>query len=39
VGNMDNMGELTDILGCGTSSLPLKYLGIPLGAFYKANSI
>jgi hypothetical protein len=26
VGNVDNMGELTSILGCGTSSLPLSIL-------------
>jgi hypothetical protein len=39
VGNVDNMVELTGILGCGTSSLPLKYLGIPLRASYKAKSI
>jgi len=39
VGNVDNMGELTGILGCGPSSLPLKYLGLPLGASYKAKSI
>jgi hypothetical protein len=39
VGNVDNMGELTSILGCGTSFLPLKYLGFPLGASYKAKSI
>jgi hypothetical protein len=36
VGNVD---ELANILGCGTSSLPLKYLGILLGASYKAKSI
>ncbi|XP_062167013.1 uncharacterized protein LOC133873310 [Alnus glutinosa] len=39
VGNVDNMGELTGILGCGTSSLPLKYLGFLLRASYKAKSI
>lgn len=27
VGNVDNVAELASILGCGTSSLPLKYLG------------
>jgi hypothetical protein len=27
------------ILGCGVSSLPLKYLGFLLGASYKAMSI
>jgi hypothetical protein len=28
-----------DILGCEVSYLPLKYLGLPLGASYKAKSI
>jgi hypothetical protein len=32
VGNVDNVDELASILGCGTSSLPLKTLGMPLGA-------
>jgi hypothetical protein len=39
MGNVDNIGKLAGILGCGTSSLPLKYLGIPLRASYKAKSI
>jgi hypothetical protein len=28
VGTTDNAGELTSILGCGTASIPLKYLGL-----------
>jgi hypothetical protein len=39
VGIVDNVDELAGILGCKTSSLLLKYLGIPLGASYKAKSI
>jgi len=39
VGNVDNAAELATILGCGTSSLPMKYLGMPLGACHKATSI
>jgi hypothetical protein len=39
VGNVDNVAELADILGCRTSSLPLKYLGMPLGVCYKSKSI
>jgi hypothetical protein len=39
VGNVDNVDGLVGILGCGVSSLPLKYLGLPLGACYKAKSI
>jgi hypothetical protein len=38
VGNVDNMDELADIMGCGVSSQPLKYLGLPLGAPFKAKS-
>jgi hypothetical protein len=39
VGNVDDVVELASMLGCGTSSLPLKYLGLPLGARFKAKSI
>jgi hypothetical protein len=39
IGNVDNVAELAIILFRRTSSLPLKYLGMPLGACYKANSI
>jgi hypothetical protein len=38
VGYVDNMGNLACILGCGVSSLPIKYLGLPLGAHFKAKS-
>jgi hypothetical protein len=38
VGLVDNMDDLADILGCGVSSLPLKYLGLPLGAPFKVKS-
>jgi hypothetical protein len=27
------------ILGCRVSSLPMKYLGLPLGALFKAKTI
>jgi hypothetical protein len=39
VGNVDNVVELANILGCGISSPLLKYLGMPLGDSYKAKSI
>jgi hypothetical protein len=39
VGNVNNVAKLADILGCETSFLPMKYLGMPLGACYKATSI
>jgi hypothetical protein len=38
VGHVDNMDDLVGILGCGVSSLPLKYLGLPLVAPFKAKS-
>jgi len=30
--HVDNVDDLVGILGCGVSSLSLKYLGLPLGA-------
>jgi hypothetical protein len=30
---------LASILGCKVSSLPMKYLGLPLGASFKAKSL
>jgi hypothetical protein len=39
VGNVDQVGRLADILGCGIASLPVKYLGLPLGASYKSTLI
>ena len=39
VGEVPNMLELVEILGCRVSSLPLKYLGLPLGASFKDKSI
>jgi hypothetical protein len=38
VGLVDNMDDLAGILGCEVSSLPLKYLGLPLGAPFKTKS-
>jgi hypothetical protein len=34
-----NVGELAGILGYGTASLPMKYIGLPLGACFKAKTI
>ena len=39
MGNMDNAGNLAGILGCGTASIPLKYLGLPLGDPFKVKAI
>ncbi|KAG7987145.1 hypothetical protein I3843_03G118100 [Carya illinoinensis] len=39
VGDVGNIQGLASILGCGVSSLPMKYLGLPLGASFKAKTI
>lgn len=36
VGDVDNMEELTTILGCRVAHLPMSYFGIPLGACFKS---
>ena len=39
VGGVHNLDALVGLLGCGQSSLPLKYLGLPLGAKFKDVSV
>jgi hypothetical protein len=39
VGDVGNVGTLAAFLGCRVARLPMKYLGLPLGAAYKAASI
>ena len=39
VGDVPILEELADILDCKTSILPMKYLGLPLGANFKAEAI
>jgi len=39
VGDVGDMEELASILGCGKASLPINYLGLPLGAKYKDSNI
>ena len=39
IGNVPNMDELVEILGCQQSSFRLKYLGLPLGASHKEETI
>jgi hypothetical protein len=39
VDGMEDVGRLARILGCRVSSLPMKYLSLPLGASYKAKLI
>jgi len=38
VGNVNNVEGLAGILGYRVSSLPMKYLGLPVGASFKAKS-
>jgi hypothetical protein len=35
VGEVSNVGALAEVLGCEVGSLPIPYLGIPLGARFK----
>jgi hypothetical protein len=37
--SVDDVGGLSCILSCRVTSLPMKYLGLPLRALYKAKSI
>lgn len=37
--SVDDVGGLSCILSCRVASLPMKYLGLPLRALYKAKSI
>ena len=39
VGDVLNMDELVAILGCRQSSVPMTYLGLPLGAKFKDRAI
>ena len=39
VGAVHNMDLLVVVLGCKQGSLPMKYLGLPLGAKFKDKSI
>jgi hypothetical protein len=39
VGEVPCLEALADILGCKTSKLPMKYLGLPLGAKFKSKAI
>jgi hypothetical protein len=35
IGEVENIGALASILGCSVAGLPMKYMGLPLGASYK----
>jgi hypothetical protein len=39
VGPLDNVGQLTGLLGCGAGEVPLKYLGLPLRASFKLKAM
>ena len=39
MGVVPNILLLEDVLGCKQASLPMKYLGLPLGAHFKDRSI
>jgi hypothetical protein len=39
VGLVDNVGQLAGLLGCGSGEVPLKYLGLPLGASFKLKAM
>ena len=39
IGEVNNVHALSKILGCQIGSLPMTYLGIPLGASHKSPSI
>ena len=39
VGEVSNMDELVALLGCRKYSLPMKYLGLPLGVTFKERTI
>ena len=38
-GEVPHLEDLAEILGCKTSALSMKYLGLPLGAHFKVQSI
>jgi hypothetical protein len=39
VGSLGDVDQLAGLLGCGTNTLPLKYLGLPLGASFKLKTM
>jgi len=39
IGEIEDFEGLAQLLGCRVTSLPMTYLGLPLGASYKAVSI
>uniref|UniRef100_A0A2N9EU99 ubiquitinyl hydrolase 1 n=1 Tax=Fagus sylvatica TaxID=28930 RepID=A0A2N9EU99_FAGSY len=39
VGDVPNLRALADIMGCRIGSLPMSYLGMPLGANFKSKTV
>lgn len=39
VGHVPHQEELANIMNCSISSLPLKYMGLPLGASFNSKAI
>ena len=39
IGEVDDVHALIEILGCRVGTLPMSYLGMPLGASHKSLSI
>ena len=39
IGEVNNLTALADIFSCRVGSLPMKYLGMPLGTSFKTTSI
>ena len=39
MGEVANLMGLVNILGCKVGSLPLTYIGLPLGSTFKVNNI
>jgi hypothetical protein len=38
VGEVSNIGDLVEVLGCEVGSLPIPYLGLPLGSRFKEKA-
>jgi hypothetical protein len=39
VGHVENVGQLAGLLDCGFGEVPLKYLGLPLGASFQLKTM
>jgi hypothetical protein len=39
IGSQGEVDQLAGVLGCGIGDLPLKYLGLPVGASFKLKAM